>query len=114
MTGEVVSQLGLRVDGLSAATTSGKTRRIYFNSHNFINPPSHCTDYRKYRRYLILHEFIHALGVNHVRSCTGCVCSVMTPQTKSIKCQANDELLESDRILVNRHFNLHTNLISLV
>ena len=106
---DIVTKLGKKFDGLSAATTSGKHRKIYFNSYNFVNPPSHYPNPRTYRRYLVLHEFMHALGVNHVKSCTGCVCSIMTPQTKLINCQANGGLLASDRVLLDKHFNLRVN-----
>lgn len=102
-----IEKLGKKFRGLSVAETSGpKPRRIWFNRENFLNPPEHFSDPIQYRRYLVLHEFLHALGLHHVEVCNDCKCSIMTPQTFKPNCKINSGLTKTDKEYLIRSFNL--------
>jgi hypothetical protein len=66
--------------------------RVVLNAKRWVNgAPSYGKDVRNYRRYLINHEFGHALGFQHV-TCTGRgqLARVMMQQTKGLGgCQPN-------------------------
>lgn len=85
----IVDHFSDRFNGLSLASTSGPLPRIIvINEENWRGRVSLAhwrEDLPSYRQYLVLHEFLHALGFGHAPdpASTNDKCSIMTPQTKN-------------------------------
>jgi hypothetical protein len=103
----IVDEIGKKFDGLSVATVNGPLpRSVWLNQENFTTPPSHFKDADDYRRYVILHEFMHALGLVHVDTAAGENCAVMTPQTFQPTCTPTHELQQIDRDSLEYRVNI--------
>ena len=84
---DIVRQYGNRFDGLSVCDTRSFPTAIAFNLNNWFFPPVPWHSRRRYRQYLIQHEFGHAIGRGHVRAERG-RCPVMHPQSRAPTCPA--------------------------
>lgn len=76
------------LQGLSVCDFSKHPIKIYFSKENWerIPPASQHTNLIKYRIYVVLHEFGHALGYHKHDKCGGFnqLASVMMQQSKSV------------------------------
>ena len=86
---------------LSVTDSSTRPIKIYFNKKNWNNPPeaynTNSNRLEKYRKYLVNHEFGHALGFNHAKKPeknSGKDCPVMLQQSKFTEpyCKANSNV----------------------
>ena len=90
------------VKNMSVTSYGQNPIEIYFNLDNWENPPKNFTgDRETYRRYLIQHEFGHAIGFGHAERPeinSGKRCPVMLQQTKHTMpyCTPNFTVLPED------------------
>ena len=82
---DIVNSLGPSFDGLSSGQINGGfPREININKANWKYPPK-CWEPKKYRKYVILHEVLHAFGLEHpdyVEPNKTKKCPIIYPQTK--------------------------------
>jgi hypothetical protein len=104
---DIVHELGKIYSGLSVATINGPLpRKVWLNRENFESPPAHFDTPDDYRRYVVLHEFTHALGLGHVSTTKGEPCAIMTPQTFKPTCTPTHEFQKKDRDSLRNGVNI--------
>ena len=103
---EIIDTHDISFDGLSSGQYMGNFPRVvHINQSNWLYPPecwkSEKNGCKKYKEYVILHEVIHTLGLDHpssldmLRYNRNKKCPVIYPQTKCYKlseCKANHRM----------------------
>ena len=76
----IIDMFGQRFDHMNVCVMSTSPRKIYFNQRMWPRNNFH-QSVEEYQEYVVLHEFGHAHGLEHVNSVPGELCHIMTPQS---------------------------------
>lgn len=76
----IINKFGTRFDHMNVCVMSTRPRQIYFNQLMWPRNNFH-QSVEEYQEYVVLHEFGHAHGLEHVNSVPSGLCHIMTPQS---------------------------------